>query len=87
MGLTKSYISDLTERADAGDIEARLTLSAAGLWETDEQREARRIYEEEIPFGFGESFDSDTGFPLDVDESDVEDFEPLGLDRFWTKED
>jgi hypothetical protein len=42
---------------------------------------------EDFLIGFGNSFDPDTGYPLDVCDDDGDDFEPLGLDELWQPQD
>lgn len=99
MGLTKRWISDLQEQAANGDEAVQRQLASIGLWTSAEElmeREAREAYyereplprvsadeTEDFPIGFGDSFDTDTGYPLDVCDEEGEDFEPLGLDEFW----
>lgn len=41
MGITKQWISELLEKADAGDKESQDTLRRAALWETEEESRER----------------------------------------------
>lgn len=102
MGMTKAWLAELQEQAGKGDFAVQEQLASIGLWSSPEElmeREAmERFYEnqplprfhpdetDDIPFGHGDSFDDETGLPLDSFDGD-EDFEPLGLDEFWQPQD
>ena len=89
MGLTKRWISELQEQAAGGDVAVQKRLASVGLWESPEDfferdEQARFRHEEEaITFGHGDSFDDETGMPLDGEDAGDEDFDALGLDEFW----
>ncbi len=42
MSMTKRWISDLTDRANAGDGAAQTTLRGVGLWESEEDYDRER---------------------------------------------
>lgn len=50
MSMTKRWIDDLREKADAGDESAQETLSGAGLWQSEEdaEREAESFHYAEV---------------------------------------
>ena len=102
MGMTKAWLGELQEQASSGDVAVQEQLASMGLWASAEElmeREAMESFFEnqplpqfypdetdDLPIGHGESFDDETGFPLDLSDGD-EDFEPLGLEEFWQPHD
>lgn len=75
MSMTGRYIDELQAQAAGGDASVQEQLRSVGLWQSEEDRDAERER--------SEYWDA----RQESDDRRAEEFEPLGLEEFWHRED